>query len=126
MSNAPVDQTADVAEAHAATAPAGALTGKVGKSSALQSIPRTPSENFALVLASLQRGPKTRKALALELRSAANTISRCLNAMHTHGTVYIAQRVGTRTKTIEVFALNPKPFHFEDVPRASRTCKGGV
>lgn len=124
--NAPVVVSSQSDGTHAATAPVRTLAAEVGKSSALKSIARTPSENFALLLAALQRGPKTRKALAIELGSAKQTISRVLNAMHTHGTVYIAERLGTRTKTIEVFALNPKPFHFEDAPRARRTCKGGV
>lgn len=75
---------------------------------------RTPAEIFALMLAALQRGAKTRDEIAEAAGVTTGSVRRFIDALRNQGLVYVQKRRKSRSKPAEIFALNPMPFQFED------------
>lgn len=124
MTNAPVDQSAQAAVKHAATAPGVVLVKEISNR---RSWRRSTATLHAQIVATLQRGECSRADLAAELDSTQEVVKRFLDELRDLGVVYVKSRPKLgRTNRTEMFALNPSPFANADAPRINRQSKEGT
>jgi hypothetical protein len=72
---------------------------------------------FARTLRSIMTAPKTVTELATEVGTARRRIDAIVDAMHDQGTVYVRRWAIAGTWTVEVWALQPEPFHIDDAKK---------